>query len=472
MNICLNSFLSSAISIFPKAVTQKRVLVIAAIAFSCFSAFLILRRCLFNARKGKEIPLRLEKSERVFGAQFSHPLAQQMSQAIENINTQGLQNLIQSVSQQELQDALKAEETKKGVNLLSLAAYLDNFEAVDLISSSTEEPLLKEILIQQDKCEWTAFHHLVLMKDKGLRYKTLKKKVNIDTKTIGKFYCESASMLRKYVRSQTKKFSGKCQKADATFKLYFREGKPGQRIEHHLTFEDFKIKFGSMLTAKPKNFKVIPHLNADFVRSRWFEMQKIARDERKLQMIDQHLQEIYQKGEEDGLAVAKMEYTDRGEKIPDNIHLGVGVEARRQFKCGQLIALYGGEHFENGKYPRNRSGAYNYGCISQKETISGLRFRSYGSTFLHSAPNAKFSEAENILGISYLFMEAIAEINEGEYICENYGEAYFNSMGIDPFEVRPKAREEMENNPPADPMLRARQKNYLAIKANVPKKPR
>ncbi len=309
------------------------------------------------------------------------------------------------------------------------------------------------------------------MKDKGLRYKTLKKKVNVDTKSTGKFYCESPSMLRKYIQSKTKQFSGKSKKTDATFKLYFREGKPGQRIEHHLTFEDFKQKFGGLLTAKPKNFKVIPHLRADFVRARWFEMEKVAREEKKLQMIDQYLQEIYQKGEEDGLAIAKMEYTDRGEKIPDHIQLGVGIEARRQYKCGQLIALYGGEYSENGKYPQNRSGAYNYGCHSQKETISGLRFRSYGSTFLHSAPNARFLEAVNILGISYLFMEAITDINEGDYICENYGEGYFKSMNVEPFEVRPKAREEMENNPSADPTQRARQEYYLAIKANVPKKP-
>ncbi len=59
--------------------------------------------------------------------ELSHCLAQLMSQAIENINTRELQNLIQSASQQELQEALKTEETKKGINLLGLAAYFRQF---------------------------------------------------------------------------------------------------------------------------------------------------------------------------------------------------------------------------------------------------------------------------------------------------------------------------------------------------------
>lgn len=396
-----------------------------------------------------------------FDPEFSSDLATRMAQFIRNGESGKLKNLINSVSKKELNKALEAKDSHKQANLLSYAAYVNNSFAVELIGNACDQEQLKKILTLKDKVHWTALHHLALMNDGGVQYRALKKKSEVDTKKVSKFYCESPSMLRKYIKVNPGRFSAEGLKADKRAKLYFRDGAPNSRKEVQLSLEEFKSKHGKLFSHEPEHFKFVPHLTAKFLKNRWKELQKPERDKKGLKKLDAHLKEIYQRGGEYGIAVTTATYDDRGRKIPSNINLGVGSEARKSFKVGDLVTLYGGEYFAEGDFPKGRSGDYSFRDDNLKCTVDGLRFRAYGSTFLHSAPNTKFWEIKSALGINFLAFKAIDKIDSGEMLCVSYGPNYFAARDIVPFEARPAARKKMEQNNNRD----GAQSFYLTIKA-------
>lgn len=412
-----------------------------------------------NAEKIRTILKSLPKYD--FHPEFANEAAKNLAEAIKKGEHQQLNNLMTKTSKSELLKALEAQDNKKGVNLLSYAAYINNSMAVQFLSSACESAQLKKLLTQKDKSNWTALHHLALMNDDGASYRMMKKKAAIDTKTVSEFYCESPSMFRKFIKENPGKFSTQAKKTDKGAKLYFRDGMPGKKTEQHLTLDEVQQQYGKLFSHKPHQFKFIPHFNAKYLKDRWLEKEKTSVNKKSLAALDIHLKSIYVKGEEDGIAVTTVKYDDRGMKIPEKINLGVGAEARKEFHKGDLITLYGGEYFAEGEMPAGRSRDYSYGGGS--DTIDGLRFRSYGSTFIHSAPNTKFWEIESSLGFKFLAFKALDEIAAGESLCLSYGSGYFSSRQIVPLEIRPAAMMRMKNNNKRD----ATQTSYLEIKSQV-----
>lgn len=390
---------------------------------------------------------------------FTHPLfedslAKQMARSIMEKNIDQLKTLIANSAKEELSAALKAQDIHKGVNLLAYAAHLNNPEAVKLISASLNIDFLKEILLQKDKHGWTPLHHLALMEDDGCCYKNLENASGIDTKKISDFFSESPWMLRKYVQPRASKFS--TLHSIKPIKLYYRDGNE----EQYLSFEELIKQHGQHFNCLPESFKLIPQVEPDFFRSLWVAMkERIERDEIKLKQLDEHLKKVIKSGE-DGVFLAPITFNDRNEKLPDHIKTGLGIRARRDFYCDDIVTLYAGEYFFADEMNKSRSTDYAY-AINEKILVDGLKFRSYGSTALHSAPNVQFWQIESMLGINFVAMCAIDEIKAGDQICENYGEDYFKKRKIIPLETRPEALKKMENNP----KRHAQQTSYLKFLA-------
>lgn len=421
-----------------------------------------------DLEKKRSIPNEIKEVIKVLKAQkaleydFKHPVALEIFNAIEANDNQSLVKIFETTPAQTLTEALKSQDTRKNVNILAFAAHRNNFQAVDLISAFTDVHVLKEILIQKDIHEWTPLHHLALMDDQGLRYKDLKKKADIDTKKVSRFLCESPSMLRKYIRSDASKFS--TESKTKPLQLYFRQGEPDQKEEQHLAYAPFIREHGHQFSIVPRYFKSIPQINAEVFRSKWAEMKEpMVRDENKLLLIDQHLQSIFDNGEENGLALTPIKHNDRGEKIPEEIKVGVGLEARRDFRLNEVVTLYGGEYFTDTNPSNYPSSDYGFGN-DKKENIDGLYVRSYGSSAVHSAPNVKFEE-NTVLGVTFVAFKAIDDIQTNQQVCINYGPEYFKGRGIVPLETRPEARDQMRINPSQNETIKWMQQSYLKIQS-------
>lgn len=393
--------------------------------------------------------------------QFNHPIAKQLGEFLINNEQLDFEKYLKRIPKKDLQEALLCKDNNKQTNILALTAHYDNFKAVDQIASLLPSDQLKQILLQTDKTGWTALHHLGLMSDSGFLYKALKKKANIDTKKVGEFYCESPSMLRKYIRSNPKRFST----ATEANKIFFRDGPPQMRTETTLTYSELMKKHGSKFSEKPKHFKFIPHVKRDTMRSLWAQRKEVKRDRADLKKIDLHLHKIYKLGYEEGVALCTVKHSDNGKKLPDNLDLGVGAEARQAFKEDDLVTLYGGRYYPV-ETPDRKPNSYTYHS-SQDEIMDGALYRAYGSSLLHSAPNTEFYTISSSL-ITFLSYRALEDISAKSQLCVSYGRNYFLCKGYSPLETRPEARKRMETNLSKDPHVANIQKHYLAIKAQVP----
>lgn len=388
---------------------------------------------------------------------FTHPLfensmANQLAEAIGEKNIDQLKTIIANSPKDELSAALKAQDIHKGVNLLAYAAHHNNPQAVKLISASLDIDFLKEILLQKDKHGWTSLHHLALMEDEDCCYYNLQNLSGIDTKKVSDFFCESPWMLKKYVQPNASKFS--TLSTLKPIKLYYRDGNQ----EQYLSFEELIKQHGHHFNCLPECFKLIPQVEPAVFKTLWVAMkERIARDEIKLKQLDEYLKKVVE-SEEDGVFLTPITFNDRNEKLPNHIKTGLGIKARRDFHCDDIVTLYAGEYLFTNEISKSRSTDYAY-AINEKILVDGFKFRSYGSTALHSAPNVQFWQIESMLGINFVAMCAIDEIKAGDQICENYGEDYFKKRKIIPLETRPEALKKMESNP----KRHAQQTSYLNL---------
>jgi hypothetical protein len=384
-------------------------------------------------------------------------IAKQLYELIDQGNDEQLERFIKASSKPYLSLALQEQDDVKKMNVFSYAAHINNSRAIDIMASYIDVDLLKEVVAQQDNTGWTAFHHLALMVDNGKCYKKMKELTGINTKTMTQFFCESPSMLRKYLRPNPRRFSANHDQKD--FHIYLREGVKinHERSEHRLTFEELKQKYGSKFTKVPEYFKIIPHAERDFFKTCWTNgIDNVGRNEEHLSEVDRHLKAIYEAKEETGVALATIEQTDKDEPISPDLNLGLGVEARRDFKEKELVTLYGGEQRTSD---RQFTDDYTYHYI---DGIDGLQFRAYGSMCAHSAPNIDFNNVTSLLGIIFVVMHAISDIFSGDQVCESYGHCYFGQRDIIPIEIRPEARRLMEENLSKDAQTTLIQR-YLAI---------
>lgn len=401
-----------------------------------------------------------------FSPDYQNALAQEIVQASEEKNYENLKRILQEASQDNLSEALLEQDSKKQANLLAYAAHKNDLKAIDLITSVIETDLLKKILLQKDKHEWTALHHLALMTDKGKRYKELKKRAEIDAKTVSKFFCESPYMLRKYIRSNAGRFSTLSEKKP--MHIYFKKVNLDAAEEQHIPYREFAQKHGHLFSHTPEYFKSIPQLRPEFLRALWEDLSvEMKRDESRVQQVDDHLKAILAAGEETGIYLAPIKYNDKGGKLPEEINVGVGALARKDFKFQNIVTLYGGEYYTK-KYPDPKDSKSDYRFSTHLEdTVDALKVRSYGASFSHSAPNIRFEQIPSMLGFSFVSMTANEDIQENEQLCLSYGPDYFKSRKILPLETRPAAREKMEKNPSQDSDAQWRQECYLKVEARL-----
>jgi hypothetical protein len=387
-------------------------------------------------------------------ARFINPLVQELAQLIQTRNHVQLMSKLDLIEEDKLSEIFNCKDTEKEINLLSFAAHLSNCTAVDVICSTLNISTLMQVLLLTDKCGWTAFHHLAIMRDKGVRYKIMKKKTGIDTKKIGDFFCECPSMLRKYTKDAPHKFRAVTRTNDTGLHLYFRNGDPGERVEHRLGFQDFKEQFGHLLTSIPKTFQVIPYGKRKYFRHQWIKGP--FHQGNKLNLIDNYLKRILEEKGEKRLSLATVTHTDDGRRIPRGIQLGLGVESRKAFKEKELVTLYGGELFTPWDSFKSSSSLYQY------NNMDGVHYRSYGSSALHSAPNIEFNEQRSCLGNVFVLIKAVEPIPAKTKLCIDYGIRYFKSRQISPFEIRPKAFQKIRSHP--DPKKGLKETQYVYLK--------
>lgn len=406
---------------------------------------------------------------RFCNAKFTNFLSKQIAKAIENKDRSKIEfytKVFRKLPPKKIREALSARDINKGVNLLAYAAHHNFPAAVALIRDAVDPVFLKEISLQRDYHHWTTLHHLALMNDGEYSYKTVKKWARIDAKTVTQFFCESPSMLRKYIRKDARKFSTSSSKQPLC--LYFRNADPQQPTEEQLPFDSLMKKHASLFSREPKCFKSIPQIEASLFQTLWADMSIIGngsalynlsrtRNGAALAQIDAHLRKISMHGE-DGLALTPVQYDDHGEKLPDDANVGIGTEARIDFAKNDVVTLYGGEHCSR----LDDDDAPDYGFdFSDKEYlgthIDGLHFRSYGSTIIHSAPNVAFASFPTMFGVSFVAIRATRPILRKDKVCMNYGSGYFKSRGCLPIEIRPKARKVMQECPTPE------EERYLAI---------
>lgn len=362
--------------------------------------------------------------------EFENELSQSIFLYIRNGDLQRLESLVKTSGDQDLREALLARDQKRGANLIAFAAHIENLEVLDFFLLEIEDKLLKAIAIQKDQLGWTAFHHFALLGDNWMRYRLLKQKTGVNTKSITEFFCESPSMLKKYLQPEPARFSARSSH------IYVVD--EASDTEQCLTLEEFHNNYGELLTEKFQTFKFIPHAKAKFFKSHWATGRHLRnRNGEKLVLLDHHLLNLYQKKKEEGVALAFIRRTDEGEPIPETVQLGLGVKTRKQFEPGALVTLYGGEQF----LPYHE---FKEGSMYRAGRIDGRVHRAYGSMVLHSAPNAVFCHIDTLLGISILGLQAISSIPKNTSVCINYGIRYFVCLDILPYEIRPKARKEME----------------------------
>lgn len=401
-----------------------------------------------------------------FNSDFQSALAKDIVHSMEEQNYKNLRKILERQSKDDLSQALLEQDSKKQANLLTYAAHNNDLNAIDLICSVIETDLLKKILVQKDKHEWTALHHLALMSDNGQRYKALKKRAAIDSKKVSKFFCESPYMLRKYIRQDAGRFSTLSDKKPMG--IYFKEANLDNADEQYIPYKVFAQKHGHLFSRPPECFKSIPQLRPEFLRALWEDMSdKIKRDESRVQQIDDHLKDILAGGEEKGIYLAPIKFNDKGESLPEEINVGIGGLARKDFKHQNIVTLYGGEYFtKKFPEPNDRSRDYMF-TIHPEGTVDAVNVRSYGASFAHSAPNIRFEQIPSMLGFSFVSMTANEDIHENELLCLSYGPDYFKSRNIIPLETRPAAREQMEKNPSPHPDAKWRQECYLKIQARL-----
>lgn len=392
--------------------------------------------------------------------------AKDIIQAIEEKNDENLKKIVQEATPEQLREVLLQQEGKKGSNILAHAAHQNNLNAIDIICSAIDTQLLKKILLQKDQHEWTALHHLAIMNDNGKRYKELKKRADVDAKTASKFLCESPYMVRKYIRSNAGRFSTLSEKKP--MHLYFRPTNLPESEEQRLPYQDLMQKHGHLFSRMPKYFKSIPQVRPELLQALWEDLpETVSRDEKRLQEIDRHLNALLTAGEEQGIALAPIKYNDKGEELPKEINVGIGGLARRDFKSNEIVSLYAGEFFTT-KFPQAAGIKSDYRFKSKSGEVSdAMDVRSYGASFLHSAPNIRFEQISSALGFTFLGFKALEDIEKNQQLCESYGANYFKTRDILPLETRPAAREKMQKNPSTDPDAKVEQVCYLMIDASV-----
>lgn len=416
---------------------------------------------------GQEIAKEIKQILRVLThVKFKSQEAEEIIQAMEGRDHEGLKALLEKKNKAELRALLLEQDPERKATLLAYAAHHNHLEAVDLLTAAMDQQLLHDVLIKKDKHQWTALHHLALMNDGGKRYKELKKKGNVDAKRVSEFLCESPYMLRKYIRVNAGRFSTLSEKRP--MQIYFKKVNH-QAKEQHLMYDDFSKKYGKHFSRKPDHFKSIPQLKAEYIQSLWETLpDKIEKNKSRLLKLDHHLKAILSYGEESGICLARIKYNDKGEKLPEEIDVGIGAQARRDFKCNDIVTLYAGEYF-NEKHPKPSdfpTSDYAFGS-ELKETIEALKVRSYGSSFIHSAPNIRFEQIASIFGFTILSMTANEDIKKDDQLCLSYGPKYFESRHILPLETRPAAREQMQKHPASDSSAKWTQECYLKVDARL-----
>jgi hypothetical protein len=381
--------------------------------------------------------------------QFSNPISKILANLIESHAHDQLEIALNSINKDEFFEVLSDLDASKGINLLSFAAHLNNTEAVDALCATLEIEDLKKILLLNDSGRWTAFHHLAIMKDKGERYKALKAKTGINTKSIGDFFCESPFMLRKYIKKGPHPFKAVDNTNKSGFHLFFREGDLEDRVEHRLGFQDFKENFGHLTTVVPKTFQVIPYGKPEYFRLQWIKGPGFKNN--KMGLVDTYLRRVLQIGEDEGVALTTVTRKDDGKRIPAKVKLGLGIETRKYFKTNDLVTMYGGELVSPWEEARS---------LFQCDAADGSLYRSYGSSILHSTPNVFFCTFPCSFG-SMIALIAVEDIPENTPVCVDYGEEYFKLINMIPLEIRPKAYDKLRSDFEEGVELNIHHQDYL-----------
>ncbi len=370
-------------------------------------------------------------------------LAEKLFFIILNRQNHRIPELFNLASRRDIANALLTQFTAyHRLNPIGFAARQDNDQAVMILfKKAMNFQIAKEMLLQEDKSHWTALHHIALVTNESC-YRKIKKVSQIDTKqktSPNKFYCESPSFLRQCIKENPKRFS-------AQLNIYVRSGDPENPKEEKLNFSEMISEYGDQFTNKPTYFRSIPFGTRDYFKAVWLNSTYPKRNPVKLPELDQHLCAIYDRMEENGLALTTVTHDDKGNKLPERVKIGLGVTTRHDyFKKDKWVTLYGGEYFYQSKNP---SSDYGY-LISEDINFSSdaEKYRSFGATLLHSLPNVAWEEIWTIFG-PFTGLRAIEDIPERTGITLNYGSGYFKCRKIECIELKPAAIEKFlsENN--------------------------
>lgn len=359
--------------------------------------------------------------------EFNDRLARHIYEALLSDNPQDIRQVIESKSYDEMYRAFIEQEPKHRLNIVSCAALLGKMAFAELFLQIPAD-ILKDAFAQEDKNRWTPLHHLALLPDGGALYKRFKATVEVNSKAHTTFYCESASMMRQMLKTETKL----CRK----MKIYFRNGPPSARTEECLRWADFKAKYGHLFIVPPRYFRLIPHADRVFFQRIWVSndfSNLNPSDSDAREVVDEYLHRIKRQKGDAYLALTTTLYDDFGDAFPADLNLGLGVETRVSFKKDRLVALWGGNQ---SKGDDRITGDLCYTGSAGDYFSEGIEFRSFGTTVQHSFANVAQKYVGTSLG-PLLLHKAIGEILPETPICY-----YYSSL---PFvEIRPSAKKQAE----------------------------
>lgn len=372
---------------------------------------------------------RLDKLE------FAESLTKRLYESILSGDHHEVSELINSHSSDEKFRAFTDREPRRGLNILGCAAFLGKASHVKLFLKIPRE-ILTAALEQEDNNRWTPLHHIALLPDKGKLYKRCKAITGINSKAHTRYYCESASMLRQMLKSETR--------FDREMKIYFRDGPPGQRVESQLTWEDFKIKYSRYFCIPPRYFRHIPFADRVFFQRLWIsdDFTHLEPEDERRAVVDNYIRTIEQYKGDKGLALTRTLYDDEGNLLPNGKELGLGVESRQTYVKNQIVALWGGRLVKDAD---RASGDRIYTQkMFGKYFLEGIEYRSFGTNVQDGFSNI----TQMYIGTSLaplLVHKAKDEILPDTSVCYYYQSPGFIESGENYLtEIRPSAKKQSE----------------------------
>jgi hypothetical protein len=280
--------------------------------------------------------------------------------------------------------------------------------------------LLEQLVQQKDLGGWTPVHHAAIHHNE--LYKRLKR---VPAAAVLKSpYSTSPTMLRKITL-----LSKNCL-LEHDYSIYVRL--PGRMEENYLCSSGV-IQSAGLFQDPPHYFSPICHMSVKTIHEFWKRNSKAIDPESKsFVRYNEYLTHMHEV--ESQLALRLVERDDEGKEPP--LRVGLGVVARKAIRAGTVIGNYGGWVQERSIFLKHRS-AY---CLAHSKgyIADGREYRSFGSTFNHSFPNARFKGCM-INGNDETLIMTITPIEAEEEICVSYGDEYkFPDIVV---ELRPKAME-------------------------------